>query len=58
MPASVVEAVVNHLTNSYVQLGAGYPASNRATDTVRNAHVFVRDIMMNGYGILVLIFIE
>ncbi|MCP4836736.1 MAG: aminotransferase class V-fold PLP-dependent enzyme [Phycisphaera sp.] len=41
VPAGVVDAIRNHLLYDYCQLGAGYPASDRATDTVDRAHRFM-----------------
>ena len=49
MPRTVIEGVQNHLTHNMVQLGAGYPASDRATGTVERAHEFVGR-MMGGEG--------
>ena len=49
LPRTVIEGVQNHLTHNMVQLGAGYPASDRATGTVERAHEFVGR-MMGGEG--------
>lgn len=45
VPRSVIEAVANHMTHDMVQLGAGYPASDRATETVEEAHRFIGRFM-------------
>lgn len=45
VPGSVAEAVYDHMVRSYAQLGAGYPHSNRATETVRRAHDVVSTLM-------------
>ena len=47
VPLCVANAVRNHMLNDYVQLGAGYPMSDRATSTVDQAHAFV-ETMVNG----------
>lgn len=49
VPKSVVDAVSNYFVHSYAQLGAGYPAANRATAAVDDARLFLRDIVFNGY---------
>ena len=41
VPIGVVDAIRNHLLRDYCQLGAGYPASDRATETVDRAHRFM-----------------
>ena len=41
LPEPVIEAITNHLRHDYCQLGAGYPASDRATATVDRAHRFM-----------------
>lgn len=46
----VADAIRDHLLDDYVQLGAGYPASDRATATVERAHRFM-DRFVNGDGI-------
>ena len=46
----VADAIRDHLLDDYVQLGAGYPASDRATATVERAHRFM-DRFVNGEGI-------
>jgi len=45
VPASVADAVRDYYTTSYVQVGADYPASARATKTVADAHQMVNAIM-------------
>ena len=47
VPAVVADAIRDYMLTSYVQLGAGYPVAQRATDLVDKAHDFVR-LMMNG----------
>ena len=50
VPESVANAIRDHLLHDYCQLGAGYPASDRATETVDLAHQFM-DRYVNGEGI-------
>ena len=45
MPAVVAEAIRDYLTDTYVQVGAGYPHSKRATEVVAEAHRFVAEFM-------------
>ena len=47
VPAIVADSIRDYMLTSYVQLGAGYPLSLRATELVDEAHDFVR-LMMNG----------
>lgn len=47
VPAIVADSIRDYMLTSYVQLGAGYPLSRRATELVDEAHDFVR-LMMNG----------
>ena len=47
VPAVVADSIREYMLTSYVQLGAGYPLSHRATELVDEAHDFVR-LMMNG----------
>jgi len=47
VPAVVADSIRDYMLSSYVQLGAGYPLSQRATELVDEAHDFVR-LMMNG----------
>ncbi|MBC02159.1 MAG: cysteine desulfurase-like protein [Phycisphaerae bacterium] len=50
VPQSVADAIRDHLLHDYCQLGAGYPASDRATATVELAHRFMNRYV-NGEGI-------
>ncbi len=50
VPASVADAIRDHLLHDCCQLGAGYPASDRATATVERAHRFM-DRFVNGDGL-------
>lgn len=50
VPIVVADAIRNYFLNNYVQLGAGYPASIRATEVVAQAHDFI-NTCMNGHGI-------
>jgi cysteine desulfurase family protein (TIGR01976 family) len=47
VPAVVADSIRDYMLTSYVQLGANYPTSLRATEIVDEAHDFVR-LMMNG----------
>jgi cysteine desulfurase family protein (TIGR01976 family) len=47
VPAIVADSIRDYMLTSYVQVGAGYPLSHRATEIVHEAHDFVR-LMMNG----------
>lgn len=47
VPHAVIDAVRQYMTQSYVQLGAGYPMSDVATRTVDDAHRFV-NLLCNG----------
>jgi cysteine desulfurase family protein (TIGR01976 family) len=47
VPASVADRIRDYMVSSYVQLGAGYPLSQRCTDLVDEAHDFVR-LLFNG----------
>ncbi len=47
VPAVVADAIRDYMLNSYVQLGAGYPMSQRCTQLVDDAHDFV-NLFMNG----------
>jgi cysteine desulfurase family protein (TIGR01976 family) len=42
VPACVADAMHDYMTQTYVQLGAGYPLSKRCTATVDDAHAFAR----------------
>lgn len=50
VPACVSGAIRVYMERCYVQLGAGYPASVEATETVERAHRFANRFM-NGEGI-------
>ncbi|MDA0975296.1 MAG: cysteine desulfurase-like protein, partial [Planctomycetota bacterium] len=50
VPLLVADAIRDHMLADYVQLGAGYPASDRATATVERAHRFM-DRFVNGEGL-------
>ena len=50
VPECVADAVRDHLLHDYCQLSAGYPASDRATETVERAHRFM-DRFVNGDGL-------
>lgn len=50
VPTGVADAIRDHLLQDYCQLGAGYPASDRATATVERAHRFM-DRFVNGEGL-------
>jgi len=45
VPGSVADAMHSYMLNSYVQVGADYPASVRATQTVDDAHAMVNTLM-------------
>jgi cysteine desulfurase family protein (TIGR01976 family) len=47
VPAVVADRIREYMLDSYVQVGAGYPLSQRASALVGEAHDFVR-LMMNG----------
>ncbi|MBD3857247.1 MAG: cysteine desulfurase-like protein, partial [Acidobacteria bacterium] len=38
VPAIVADSIRDYMLTSYVQLGAGYPLSHRATELVDEAH--------------------
>lgn len=50
LPDTVVAAMEAYFRNSFVQLGAGYPASDRATQTVDEAHRFMTEFV-GGTGV-------
>ena len=50
VPTGVADAIRDHLLQDYCQLGAGYPASDRATATVERAHRFMNRFV-NGEGL-------
>lgn len=45
VPTVVADAMHSYMLNSYAQLGAGYPLSTRATQTVADAHAAMRVFM-------------
>ncbi|HEY3781490.1 MAG TPA: aminotransferase class V-fold PLP-dependent enzyme [Fimbriimonadaceae bacterium] len=45
VPATVPQAMHDYMLNDYVQLGAGYPISQRATEIVAEAHSFANRLM-------------
>ncbi|MCC7229142.1 MAG: aminotransferase class V-fold PLP-dependent enzyme, partial [Fimbriimonadaceae bacterium] len=45
VPETVADSIRDYMLTSYVQVGADYPASQRATDTVDQAHDVVHTIM-------------
>jgi len=47
VPATVADGIRDYMVSSYVQLGAGYPQSQTATQLVDEAHDFVR-MLFNG----------
>jgi cysteine desulfurase family protein (TIGR01976 family) len=49
VPGVVVDAIAKYMVESYVQLEAGYAASDRADAVVAGAHAFV-ERLMNGAG--------
>jgi cysteine desulfurase family protein (TIGR01976 family) len=49
VPGVVADSIRDYMLSSYVQIGAGYPLSQRCTELVDEAHDFVR-MMMNGSG--------
>ena len=52
VPAVVADRIRDYMVSSYVQLGAGYPLSQRATAMVDEAHEFVRlpEVGISGTG--------
>lgn len=46
VPAVVADAIRTYMLSTYVQLGAGYPLSDRATEVVHDAHAFI-ELFMN-----------
>lgn len=55
VPGTVADAVRDYILTNYVQLGASYPASQRATEIVAGAHEMV-NTMFNGEGLGKVIF--
>jgi len=54
VPQSVVDRMRDYMLGSYVQLGASYPLSVRASATVDEAHSFVKALLGGGDGEAVL----
>lgn len=50
VPDFVADRMHRYLTQSYVQLGAGYPLSQQCTATVEDAHHFARTFLNAGDG--------
>jgi cysteine desulfurase family protein (TIGR01976 family) len=50
VPACVADRMHRYLTETYVQLGAGYGLSQRCTATVEEAHAFARTFVNAGDG--------
>jgi cysteine desulfurase family protein (TIGR01976 family) len=50
VPSQVADRMHRYLTQSYVQLGAGYELSRQCTATVEDAHAFARTFMNVGNG--------
>ena len=54
VPGRVADAVREHMLHGYVQLGAGYERSRRATEMVERAHAWVRRLVRGHEGSIVL----
>ncbi len=54
VPGFVADRIHRYLTQTYVQLGAGYPLSQQCTATVDNAHAFARTFVNAGDGQVIL----
>ncbi len=54
IPSVVADHVRDYMLSNYVQLGAGYPRSQRATQLVDETHDFVRLLMNGGDGEVIL----
>ena len=50
LPRTVIDAMRDYQTRSYVQTGAGYPKSDAATENIDSAHVFAEE-MVNAGGV-------
>lgn len=50
LPKQVIDRMTDLLTNAYVQIGAGYPASDAVTETADSAKAFA-NVLMNGEGV-------
>jgi len=49
-PAVVIDAIRDYMLSSYVQLGASYPQSRKATQVVADAHEYI-ETFMNATGV-------
>lgn len=54
VPDTVADGIRRYMTESYVQLGAGYELSRRATAVVDDAHAFARIFVNAGDGTCIL----
>lgn len=54
LPAAVIEAMRRYMSTSYVQLGAGYAESRRATAVVEDAHGLVSQLVNGEAGHVIL----
>ena len=54
VPRQVIERITRYLSESYVQLGAGYPLSQYCTKVVDDAHWFISRFMNAGEGEVIL----
>ena len=55
VPGVVPDAISQYMVESYVQVGAGYPHSDRATATVERAHAFTEEVLgVGGAGRVIL----
>ncbi|OAE29161.1 hypothetical protein AXG93_1862s1180 [Marchantia polymorpha subsp. ruderalis] len=50
VPRVVIDAISNYMRASYVQVGAGYDLSNRATETIKSAHNHMKTFT-NAHGV-------
>ncbi len=50
VPGAVAEAIRDYMLTDYVQVGAGYPQSQRATEVVARAHEFI-ETFTNATGV-------
>src|SRR4051794_5355850 len=46
VPGVVADAIRSYMLSTYVQLGAGYPQADRATEIFNEAHAFI-ELFMN-----------
>lgn len=55
LPDTVIEAIRAYLVDNFVQIGASYPKSERATQIVADAHEFASDLVnASGAGTVIL----